>query len=83
MYELPGPEERTALLMNLLGTFVDETFPVESASMEASGLSQSEIDLACRGTIKAAILEDKKRVSFDTLIMLLRERHAAYSGREE
>lgn len=83
MYELPEHEERTALLRNILGTFIDNDFPTERVSMEASGLSQAEIDLACRGAIKAAILDNKARVGFDNLIGLLRERHAAYSGREE
>ena len=36
-YELPGERERAQLIANLLGTFIDNRFPLNKAATEASG----------------------------------------------
>ena len=82
-YELPGIEERARLMENLLGVFIHSKFPLQKAAEAAAGLSHAEIDHACRGAIKIAILNDKKRVGINDLLGLLSERHATYRGQEE
>ena len=81
-YSLPDSDCRKQLIANLLGTFKGHQFPLEKAAHAGDGLSQSEIDRACRDAIKLAILENKNRVTFATLKALLKERHAAYQGKE-
>ena len=81
-YELPGQEERSQLIANLLGTFIDKRFPLKKAVTAASGLSQAEIDRACRDAMKSAVLTNKSRVTINYLIKVLNERHTAYQGRE-
>ena len=82
-YDLPGEEERSRLIANLLGTFYDKRFSLEKIVEIASGLSHAEIDRVCRDAVKLAILSNKQRVTQKSLIELLKERHAAYLGREE
>jgi SpoVK/Ycf46/Vps4 family AAA+-type ATPase len=82
-YDLPGEEERSRLIANLLGTFYDERFPLAKAVAVAEGLSHAEINRACRDAIKSAILSNRSRVTLDSLIKLLKERHAAYEGKGE
>ena len=81
-YELPGQEERSLLIANLLGAFIDKRFPLEKAAAAASGLSHAEIDRACRDAMKSAVLENKNRISINNLTKVLNERHTAYQGRE-
>lgn len=81
-YSLPCLDERKRLIANLLGTYINNRFPIEKAAKEADGLSQSEIDRSCRDAVKLAILEGKKYVTFTSFCNLIRERHAAYRGKE-
>lgn len=81
-YTLPGDESRQRLIANLLGTFKGAQFPLEKAADAGQGLSHSEIDRACRDAIKLAILGNKSRVTFNSFKALLKERHAAYEGKE-
>jgi len=81
-YTLPDNESRKQLIANLLGTFKGTQFPLEKAANVGQGLSQSEIDRACRDSIKLAILDNKNRVTFNSFKSLLRERQAAYQGKE-
>ncbi|TDA70427.1 MAG: ATP-binding protein [Clostridia bacterium] len=82
-YDLPGEAERSRLITNLLGTFYGKQFPIAEAVAVAEGLSHAEIDRACRDAMKLAILNNKNYVTLASLIELLKERHAAYQGREE
>jgi len=81
-YNLPGKEECLRLIANLLGTFCDKRFPLTKAADAAAGLSHAEIDRACRDAMKQAILSNKSRVTLNSLIELLKERHRVYQGRE-
>ena len=73
-YELPGERERAQLIANLLGTFIDNRFPLNKAATEASGLSHAEIDRACIDAIKEAVLTNKNRVTIKSLSKELSER---------
>ncbi|NLD45638.1 MAG: ATP-binding protein [Clostridiaceae bacterium] len=79
-YELPEENERAQLIANLLGTFIDNRFPISKAVNAASGLSHAEIDRACMDAMKAAVITNKNRVTINNLIMVLTERHTAYQG---
>ena len=81
-YSLPDRESRKRLIANLLGTFRNPQFPLEKAAQAGKGLSHSEIDRACRDAIKLAILSNKSRVTYTSFNVLLKERHAAYQGKE-
>lgn len=81
-YDLPGKEERSQLIANLLGTFYDKRFPLKKIAEAATGLSHAEIDRVCRDAVKSAILDNKKRVTQKSLMELLSERHAAYLSKE-
>jgi len=80
-YALPAIDERKRLIKNLLGTYITTRFPIEKAAKESDGLSQSEIDRACRDAVKLAILESKKSLSYTAFKKLIEERHAAYRGK--
>ena len=81
-YALPDDESRKHLIANLLGTFRSPQFPLDKAAQASQGLSHSEIDRACRDAIKLAILSNKSRVTYTSFNTLLKERHAAYQGKE-
>lgn len=81
-YDLPGKGERTILIANLLGTFYDKRFPLGKVAEAASGLSHAEIDRVCRDAVKFAILNNQKRVTDQSLMDSLSERHAAYLSKE-
>lgn len=81
-YDLPGAEERSHLIANLLGTFCNKRFPLSKAAETASGLSHAEIDRACRDAIKSAVLSNKSYVTLNSLTKYLKERHTAYQFRE-
>ncbi len=82
-YALPDGESRKRLIANLLGTFRNPRFPIDKAAQAGRCLSHSEIDRACRDAIKLAILDNKSRVTYTSFEVLLRERHAAYQGKEK
>lgn len=82
-YALPDEESSKRLIANLLGTFRSPRFPLDKAAQSGKGLSHSEIDRACRDAIKQAILDNKSRVTYRSFEVLLKERHAAYRGKEK
>ncbi|MBW2320431.1 MAG: ATP-binding protein [Deltaproteobacteria bacterium] len=82
-YALPDDDSRKHLIANLLGTFRSPQFPLDKAAQASQELSHSEIDRACRDAIKLAILSNKSRVTYTSFNTLLKERHAAYQGKEK
>ena len=81
-YSLPDGESRKLLIANLLGTFRSPRFPLDKAARGGQGLSHSEIDRASRDAIKLAILGNKSWVTYASFKALLKERHAAYQGKD-
>lgn len=82
-YAMPNDDSRKHLIANLLGIFRSPQFPLDKAAQASQGLSHSEIDRACRDAIKLAILNNKSRVTYTHFNTLLKERHAAYQGKEK
>jgi SpoVK/Ycf46/Vps4 family AAA+-type ATPase len=81
-YSIPSIDERKRLISNLLSIYISNEFPIEKAAKKADGLSHSEIDRACQDAVKLAILEGKKTVSYASFCKLIKERYAAYRGKE-
>lgn len=81
-YGPPGTAERERLIRNVLGTFLPPRFGWKRLLAESDGLSQAEIDTACRDAIKAAVLADAKQVTTAGLSDMLRERRLSHSGRD-
>lgn len=79
-YNLPDKDECKQLIENVLGTFKEKAFTWKKLLSECEGLSQAEIDLACRDSIKTAILNDKEKVNATLLIKALRNRQDAVKG---
>lgn len=82
-YGFPDQASRQRLIANILGTFMDKQFPLETVAEAGEGLSHSEIDRACRDAIKLAILDGKTQVTPTSVRSLLAERNAAYEGKEQ
>ncbi len=80
-YELPNEDERKRLIQNLLGAFLAPRFAWKAVLAESNKLSHAEIDLACRDSIKRAILSDQMSVSPPALRKMLKERHNAHNRR--
>ncbi len=72
-YELPDETARQRLIENVLGTFKGR-FTWKTLLAASEGLSQAEIDHACRDAIKQAILSDKAKVETASLIRAFQER---------
>ena len=79
-YELPTKKEVAVLIDNRLGTFKGH-FLTEKMVCFADKLSHGEIAQACDDAIKEAILLDKKTVSRNLIIAMLKDRHEAYGNR--
>ena len=79
-YELPTKKEVVVLINNRLGTFKGH-FLTEKMVCFADKLSHGEIAQACDDAIKEAILLDKKTVSRNLIIAMLKDRHEAYGNR--
>lgn len=77
-YALPGAEERKRLIQNVLGTFLPPKFGWTAILPESEGLSHAEIDMACRDTIKDAILADKKKITAHQLRQMLADRRGMH-----
>lgn len=73
-YHLPESEERERLIKNLLASFKSSRFNFVKAAEAASALSYGDIDMACRDSIKEAILAGKKTVSVQQLVKHLQDR---------
>jgi SpoVK/Ycf46/Vps4 family AAA+-type ATPase len=78
-YHLPTEADRRRLIGNVLGSFMDEDFPWRATLRESKTLSHAEIDVACRDSIKEAILQDKQKVVGEDLLNSLRERRHTHS----
>ena len=76
-YGPPNDAERKALIRNILGTFLAKRFVWKQVLNTSGGLSQAEIDQACRDAIKQAILSDRDQVKPSDLLVMLRERKQA------
>lgn len=81
-YGLPEQNDRSRLIINLLGTFLSKDFPFERAAKIAEGLTHAEIDHVCRDAIKLTILNNKDFVLFSLFEDLLKERRSAYHSKE-
>ncbi len=73
-YTHPGSEERKRLIQNLIAGFQSVKFAWKSVLKDSEGLSQAEIDRACRDAIKQVILDNKHKVSATSLRIMLKER---------
>ena len=79
-YDIPDKTSRQNLIKNVLGTFLDQRFGWKKVLEESDGLSQAEIDQACRDAIKDAILSDKDKVTATKLLHTLKNRQGARQG---
>lgn len=73
-YDLPDDLDKKRLMENIIGSFLPFETDWQTVIPEATGLSHSEIDLACRDAIKQAILSDQQKVDAPLLSQMLRER---------
>ena len=76
-YDLPGKDQIVQLINNRLGTFIGN-YPIEALAEDVNALSHSDICQACDDAIKDAILDGKNKVSKETLINMLKDRHDVY-----
>ncbi|MDP8256193.1 MAG: ATP-binding protein [Candidatus Alcyoniella australis] len=81
-YEIPNLEDRRKLIANVLGSFIATRFRWKAVLHESEGLSQAEIDMACRDAIKQAILSDKTKVSASFLLVMIKERISIRRGQK-
>ena len=79
-YEQPSEEERKRLIANVLGTWLGPRFAWKQVIVKSHELSHAEIDLACRDSIKNAILSEKSKVNATDLLRSLKERQDIYKG---
>jgi SpoVK/Ycf46/Vps4 family AAA+-type ATPase len=79
-YELPTRKESTMLIDNRLGTFKGK-FSSEKIAAHVTKLSHGEIAQACDDAIKETILADKKKITINHLLAMLKDRHDAYGKR--
>ncbi len=79
-YDPPDETARRILIENVLGTFRPEKPDWAAFGCAAEGLSQAEIDFACRDAIKDAILHDQPRVKVVGLLKCLSERLGSRPG---
>ncbi|MDD4195405.1 MAG: ATP-binding protein [Syntrophorhabdaceae bacterium] len=77
-YGLPDDSDKTRLMENIAGSFLSPQMEWKKVIKEATGLSHSEIDLACRDAIKQAILSDLQTVDASLLVQMLKERQASH-----
>lgn len=76
-YDLPGKDQIVQLIRNRLGTFIGN-YPLETLAEKINALSHSDICQACDDAIKDAILDGKNKVSKETLLNMLKDRHDVY-----
>lgn len=79
-YRNPTDKEREQLIANRLGSFKSKTFNWKTILKKASGLSHSELTLACYDAIKVAVLANKKEISSTDLCKMIFNRQDAYQG---
>ena len=79
-YKTPTDKEKQELISNKLGRFKSTTFSWETVLEKSSGLSHSEIVLACNDAIKTAILADKEKINATDLCVMISNRQNAHKG---
>jgi len=79
-YNNPTEELRQLLIANVLGTFLERSLLWQEVLLSSEGLSQAEIDQACRDSMKRAILNDENKVNAKALLESLRNRQSARKG---
>ena len=79
-YEKPTDKEKQTLISNKLGVFASAKFDWKAILEKCTGLSHSEIVLACNDAIKTAILADKKKISAADLCIMLSKRQNTHKG---
>ena len=79
-YERPADKEKQALISNRLGIFKSIRFDWKTVLEKSSGLSHSEIVLACNDAVKTAILSDKKKIDAADLCVTIFNRQNAHKG---
>lgn len=79
-YKKPTDKEKQSLISNTLGKFKASRFTWKTVLEKSSGLSHSEIVLACNDAIKTAILADKKKITATDLCVMISNRQNAHKG---
>ena len=79
-YKLPTRKETAILIDNRLGTFKGR-FSSEKIATQVTKLSHGEIAQACDDAIKETVLSDKKKVTKNLILTMLKDRHDAYGNR--
>lgn len=76
-YTNPNKKERKELILNLLGNFIHSKFTWKSVIEKSDGLSQSELDQACRNAIKSVVLSNSKKVTSEILEIAINNKQAS------
>ena len=79
-YEKPTDKEKETLISNKLRKFAPANFGWKTVLEKSSGLSHSEIVLACNDAIKTAILANKKKINAADLCVMISKRQDAHKG---
>jgi SpoVK/Ycf46/Vps4 family AAA+-type ATPase len=79
MYQYPNDKTIRQLIENTLGTFKLTQMKWSEILEKSDGLSQAEIVMACRDSIKKTILEDKSKISTAALCSFLEKRRDSNS----
>ena len=69
-------------MKNVLGEYLVPKFSWRAILSESNNLSHSEIDYACRDSIKQAILMDKGKVTPALVRQMLKERQTTRQGQK-
>lgn len=77
LYQLPGLEEKDALLRTRLAEF-SKDINFENLLPSINGLSHAEITLACIDAIKEVILNENQKMNNDLILKSIKDRNAAY-----
>lgn len=77
LYQLPGLEEKDALLRTRLAEF-SKDINFENLLPSINGLSHAEITLACIDAIKEVILNENQKMNNDLILKTIKDRNAAY-----
>jgi SpoVK/Ycf46/Vps4 family AAA+-type ATPase len=80
-YSEPDSEQRRRLIENVLGVFRPSRLAWKRVLETSNGLSQAEIDAACRDAIKHAVLDDRPRITSADALTSLADRRRASSER--
>jgi SpoVK/Ycf46/Vps4 family AAA+-type ATPase len=79
-FELPSIQERRRLIEKVLAMFKPPALAWKTILTQSDGLSQSEIDQACKDAIKQTILNDESAVNASLLQQMFKERQRSKKG---